>query len=93
MQAPPSMATVFFFAADDGASGREVWMSDGTSDGTSLAVDIARGEASSYAANFVVLGDMLLFSANDQAAGGELWKIDYSPDKPVDSSAPSLLLF
>lgn len=49
LQSLPIWAAVghrVFFAADDGRSGRELWSSDGTSEGTVLLVDLAPGPAS-----------------------------------------------
>ncbi|MHB8790763.1 MAG: ELWxxDGT repeat protein [Desulfobulbaceae bacterium] len=75
-----------FFVADDGVSGKEIWMSDGTAAGTVRVTDIAPGAASAYPQYLTVLdtainnpfslyGDILVFSASDGSTGRELWKI------------------
>ena len=59
-----------FFTADDGVSGVELWISDGTAAGTVLARDMAPGAASSEIALLGTLGGALVFTAGD----GDLWR-------------------
>src|SRR5205807_2329880 len=63
-----------FFAAD-GATGRELWKSDGTKAGTVVVKDInPQGNATP---RFVAqIGCELYFTANDGTHGRELWKTD-----------------
>ncbi len=80
----PSHLTVYdgrlFFAAD-GPEGRELWVSDGTSEGTSLFLDIWPGSSpqgyirDSNPADLTVVGDQLFFAATSDA-GRELWVTD-----------------
>lgn len=56
--------------------GSELWISDGSSDGTELLLDIAQGERSSDPSDFVVLGNQVLFTADTQLNGRELWITD-----------------
>ena len=71
-----------FFSADDGENGNELWVSDGTTKGTQLLVDINPGTndytaaGSSYASNFTEFDDKLFFTANDGENGNELWVSD-----------------
>ena len=70
-----------FFTADDGETGNELWVSDGTSEGTQLLKDINPGSSydfpdGSYAANFTEFEDQLFFTANDGENGNELWVSD-----------------
>ena len=73
-----------FFTADDGITGQELWVSDGTADGTQLLKDINPGSydvdidypASSYASDFTEFDGQLFFSANDGVTGNELWVSD-----------------
>jgi ELWxxDGT repeat protein len=65
-----------FFAADDGISGREPWVSTGSSAGTWRVRDLARGAASSDPAQFTRLGDTVVFTANNGLSGHELWRSD-----------------
>ncbi|HVG07234.1 MAG TPA: ELWxxDGT repeat protein [Thermoanaerobaculia bacterium] len=62
-----------FFAANDGASGNELWVTDGTAAGTSLVEDIFPGTESSFPYSLVDLGGQVLFRADDGPDGAELW--------------------
>jgi ELWxxDGT repeat protein len=71
-----------YFAADDGTHGSELFVSDGTAEGTQLLVDINQGEDSSgdsyssFPSNFVEFNDKLYFTANDEVNGTELFVSD-----------------
>lgn len=65
------------FSAWDGTHGFELWITDGTTDGTSLVKDINPGPESSALANFFSLDDTrALFTAVDGIHGQELWVTD-----------------
>lgn len=69
----------FLFWADDGIHGYELWISDGTSSGTSLVKDIFSGSNSSIEpiyVKYLLGGDTLYFLANDGIHGIELWRTD-----------------
>jgi ELWxxDGT repeat protein len=72
-----------YFAAADGAHGRELWVSDGTDAGTVMFKDIAPPDTvtggSSIPDGFTVAGDNLFFYAHDGEHGFELWKTDGTP--------------
>jgi ELWxxDGT repeat protein len=80
------------FGADDGANGRELWISDGTEAGTYLLADLWPGTynpypgsgdmpGSSSPVNFTELGDgRALFTATDRDRGTELWITDGTAD-------------
>jgi ELWxxDGT repeat protein len=53
---------VLYFAADDTVSGSELWRTDGTREGTFLAVDIVPGYVGSDLADLTVAGGRLYFS-------------------------------
>src|SRR5712691_830795 len=66
----------WFFSADDGVSGTELWKSDGTPGGTVQVKDINQtaAGASSSPIGFTVFNNALYFSADDGVTGRELWK-------------------
>jgi ELWxxDGT repeat protein len=75
--------TLFFTAIsleDDNETptGRELWKSDGTSEGTVLVEDINPGTGSSfpYPYNLTDVNGILFFTADDGINGLELWKSD-----------------
>lgn len=51
------------FFAGQSTAGSELWVTDGSADGTHMVADLFAGPASSEPKNFVVLGDRLLFVA------------------------------
>jgi len=66
----------FYFVAEDGTSGRELWKSDGTTAGTVLVKDINSGSNQSWPKGFTLLNNTVFFGANDGVNGDELWKTD-----------------
>ena len=65
------------FSATDGTHGYELWVSDGTTAGTSLVQDINPGSGSSGPQDITKFGSgKALFSANDGTHGYELWVSD-----------------
>jgi ELWxxDGT repeat protein len=65
-----------YFAANDGVRGNELWTSDGTPEGTSLAVEIYRGGGSSNPRGLAVLGDALIFLARGRDGRLGVWRSD-----------------
>ena len=63
-----------YFAADDGAHGGELWVTDGTPAGTSLVADLAPGLASAYPSSFFAFGSDLLFGASGPGSLRTLWR-------------------
>ncbi|MFZ2493199.1 MAG: ELWxxDGT repeat protein [Thermoanaerobaculia bacterium] len=69
----------FYFVADDGVHGRELWISDGTSAGTRLVADINPGAGASDPASFVTCRGRLYFTAYAPGVGRELFALDLVP--------------
>ncbi len=63
------------FSADSELYGREVWISDGTSEGTKLLADLLPGPIGSDPSAFVDLNGQILFAADDGVLGKELWDL------------------
>ncbi|MBL7682150.1 MAG: T9SS type A sorting domain-containing protein [Flavipsychrobacter sp.] len=66
------------FAADNGTTGEELWVSDGTAAGTTLLKDIYTGSNSSnpLADGWAIVGSKLIFSARTLTNGNEVWVTD-----------------
>ncbi|NJR47051.1 MAG: hypothetical protein HC775_15490 [Hyellaceae cyanobacterium CSU_1_1] len=70
-----------YFTADDGEHGTELYVSDGTAEGTQLVADLNPGENSAFspdslfATNLTVVGDELFFGADNGTVGTELFKL------------------
>jgi ELWxxDGT repeat protein len=65
-----------YFSANDGEHGHELWVTDGTPEGTIMLKDIFTGTLSSEPESFVNVNGTLYFSATDGVHGRELWKSD-----------------
>ncbi|HEY7874836.1 MAG TPA: ELWxxDGT repeat protein, partial [Actinomycetota bacterium] len=74
----PVLDDRFYFDADNGTHGSEVWISDGTEDGTQLMADIRPGDKGSHPHNFQATESLglVFFIADDGRHGYELWKTD-----------------
>ncbi|HEY2354847.1 MAG TPA: ELWxxDGT repeat protein [Gaiellaceae bacterium] len=78
-----------FFVANNGTTGRELWMSDGSKAGTVEVKDIRPGGGSSfsdYGGNLTDVNGTLFFAANDGVTGPELWKATAPPPAPARAS-------
>ena len=75
-----------FFAADDGITGKEIWMTDGTNAGTVRVTDLNPGADGSNPKYLTVidttinnpssiLGEILVFAATYLTIGEELWRL------------------
>lgn len=85
-QWPHKLAVVnnkVLFVVNDDTHGKELWVSDGTENGTHLLLDIYPGKSSGISADIYnptyvlpVLNNEAYFYANDGTNGIELWKSD-----------------
>jgi ELWxxDGT repeat protein len=66
------------FTASTSADGRELWVSDGTADGTHMVADLFPGPGDAFpnAPLFTELNGFLYFRATDPVHGVELWRTD-----------------
>ncbi|HEV7764730.1 MAG TPA: ELWxxDGT repeat protein [Thermoanaerobaculia bacterium] len=72
-------STLFFTATGPGGSGRELWKTDGTEQGTQMVMDIAPGSLSGLWSTSMLMpiGSTLYFTARtDGFSGIQLWKTD-----------------
>ena len=65
-----------FFAATDNANGEELWVTDGTKEGTHLVKDIVPGVGSSNPSNLGRLNDKVLFAAYTDLDEVQVWVSD-----------------
>ncbi len=65
-----------FFSADDGELGHQLWMSDGTEEGTVLVKEVSVGFISFGPEFLTVVNDTLFFVGEDAEAGYELFISD-----------------
>jgi ELWxxDGT repeat protein len=73
--------------AYSGLSGLELWVTDGTSQGTQLLQNIAPGAGSSSPDGFTLVGSQIFFRADDNSYGAELWAM------PAANTAPRWLVY
>ena len=81
-----------YFVADDGTyggHGRELWVTDGTAEGTRMVADINSGTGSSDPQNLTSIDGTLYFSADDGTNGQELWVYDGSSLAQIDLNPSS----
>jgi ELWxxDGT repeat protein len=67
---------VVLFAADDGVSGRELWVTDGTEAGTRRLRDLRPGTEGSVPHDLVEHGGLVYFFASATGEGDALWRTD-----------------
>ena len=65
-----------YLQANDGSHGSELWVSDGTEQGTQQVRDIALGAASSNPQDLINFNGILYFTAENGTNGRELWRSD-----------------
>lgn|GEM_PF-1536643 len=65
-----------YFSGKTTANGDELWVTDGTTDGTLMLKDINPGSSPSNPHFFFTVGSKVLFVAEDGTSGSELWATD-----------------
>jgi ELWxxDGT repeat protein len=80
---------LLLFAAADPARGSELWVTDGTSQGTRRLFDLAPGAGSSLPEHMTRVGDLLYFAADDGRTGRELWAVPWGQVVGGGSCQPS----
>ena len=70
-----------FFAAADATHGEELWVTDGTKEGTRMVTDIQAGDGSSSPAYLTRFNDKVVFSAVNDEGDREPWISDGTPGK------------
>ena len=73
------LGDAIYFRAETAATGTELWMTDGTADGTHLVRDIAPGSDGSFPTRLTVAGSRLFFSARTDAEAAMMVAGDSSP--------------
>ncbi len=71
------------FSADDGVSGRELWVSASGGRRTGRLKDLKPGPSGSQPRNLTPVGDWVYFVADDGLHGAELWRTDGSAEGTV----------
>lgn len=71
---------LLYFTARTEAESSELWVTDGTTEGTRLAVDINPGGGTGIPNFKTVYNGLLYFSANDGESGAELFRSDGTPE-------------
>ncbi len=63
-----------FFVASDGTHGRELWVTNGTAQGTAMVKDIVPGSTGSYPTNLTSASGTLYFTITGPTDQNELWQ-------------------
>lgn len=66
----------YYFMAYNETSGDELWVTDGTREGTKMIKDINPGSAGSLPANLIGVGGSVYFTATTVSEGTEIWVTD-----------------
>ncbi len=71
---------VLYFITEDGIHGRELWVSDGTREGTNILFDFNSGKDNGFnsiynVGDLIFINDRMYFIANDGKIGNSIWRI------------------
>lgn len=75
-----------YFIANDGIHGKELWRTNGTTDGTEIVVDLAYGAANSNISRLTIAADELFFTSYFDGKF-QLWKLN-----PDNFQAPNYVI-
>lgn len=81
----------FVFAAAGDAAGLELWISNGSPEGTYRLTDLAPGAQPSSPTHFALAGRRLFFQADDGVVGRELFALDLPPLPPCTGDQACLM--
>jgi len=79
------------FQGDDGATGAELWRSDGTAAGTSLVADLRPGPSPSLPGEITKAGDTVFLRSDAGSLEEKLWRTDGTPGGTQELLAASHL--
>lgn len=71
-----TLGSNLLFTANDATTGRELWKSDGTEEGTQLIANIMPGTSWSSPDNLTTVNNRVFFTASEGVNGNELWITD-----------------
>jgi ELWxxDGT repeat protein len=75
-----------FFTGEDRVHGRELWVTDGTENGTKLVKDLRIGQSGSFPSMLRAVGSRVFFFADDGEHGIKLWSSDGDETVMTDPS-------
>ncbi len=81
----------YYFTANDGTHGSELWKTDGTTLGTNLVTDLQPGSSSGIPAYHTVANGNLYFSGDDGVTGKELYKVNLDAVSQADGQGSDWL--
>ena len=79
---------VAYFSGSDDSEDRELWKTDGTTNGTVRVKDIV-SDGSSYPSQLTLFGDEVFFAVGSQINSNQLWKTDGTDEGTIRISGVS----